>query len=198
MHETVLIKENRVYQHKLARFYHTTYDIRRSEDIINPRTPHCNIMLLADFDSKPHTNKSGPQPTDGHAPHPFLYGRVIGIYHTNVVYIGPGTKGYDVDRYDFLHVRWYQLETDSTQSQPGENIYCNWKSLRLDRLAFFPMATEGAFSFVDPSLVMRGCHFIPAFTFGRVHSDGNGLSSLANDASDWKYYYVNRFGAFVH
>ncbi len=91
LHHKVLIKNNRVYKHKLAHFYHTTYDIRRSEDIINPRTPHCNIMLLADCDPGPHTNDSGSQSLGREALHPFLYGRVIGIYHANIVYIGPLT-----------------------------------------------------------------------------------------------------------
>ncbi|KJA12927.1 hypothetical protein HYPSUDRAFT_209987 [Hypholoma sublateritium FD-334 SS-4] len=85
--DTVIIKDNRVFNHKLARFYYTTYDVRRSEDIINPRTSHCDIMLLSDFESdKANSLESA---TD----HPFIYGRVIGIYHVNIVYVGPGMKG---------------------------------------------------------------------------------------------------------
>ncbi len=102
MHSAILIKDNRVYNHKLARFYHTTYDVRRSEDVINPNTPHCNVMLLAD----PGPNKDGADPSNTGVVHPFLYGRVIGIYHVNVIYTGPGTIGYDPMRFDFLHIRW--------------------------------------------------------------------------------------------
>lgn len=98
---TVIIKDNRVFNHKLARFYYTTYDVRRSEDIINPRTSHCDIMLLSDLESD-KTNSLGSEKD-----HPFLYGRVIGIYHVNIVYVGPGMKGYEPLRFDFLHVRWF-------------------------------------------------------------------------------------------
>ncbi|KAF8956820.1 hypothetical protein BDZ97DRAFT_1763402 [Flammula alnicola] len=83
---SVLIKDNRIYEHKLARFYHTTYVVRRSEDVINPRTSHCNIMLLSDL--KPGDASC----LDSTATHPYLYGRVIGIYHVNAVYIGPGKR----------------------------------------------------------------------------------------------------------
>ncbi len=103
-------------------------------------------MLLADCDPGPHTNDSGSQSLGREALHPFLYGRVIGIYHANIVYIGQETKGYDANRFDFLHVRWYQMDN----TQPGGQSHCGWDSLRLDRLTFLPMATEGSFSFVDP------------------------------------------------
>ncbi|KJA19277.1 hypothetical protein HYPSUDRAFT_99107, partial [Hypholoma sublateritium FD-334 SS-4] len=184
-HNAVLIKDNRVFQHKLARFYHTTYDVRGSEDIINPNTPHCNVMLLAD-----HEPTDGSfEPSDSDAFHPFLYARVIGIYHTNIVYTGPGMKGYEAMRFDFLHVRWLQL--DPVQSQ-GQST-CAWTSLRLDRLSFPPMAQKTSIGFLDPNLVLRGCHLIPAYSFGKARSDGIGISKMLKDAKDWKYYYVNRF-----
>lgn len=187
-HNAVLIKDNRIFQHKLARFYHTTYDVRRSEDIINPNTSHCNVMLLAD----PEPNDNGPDPLDRAASHPYLYGRVVGVYHVNVVYTGPGMKGYEAMRFDFLHVRWFQL--DLVQSRGQSN--CGWMSLRLDRLSFPPMAGGASLGFVDPSLVLRGCHLIPAYLFGKARSDGIGISKMLKDAKDWKYYYVNRSVVF--
>ncbi|OJA16859.1 hypothetical protein AZE42_09971 [Rhizopogon vesiculosus] len=45
-HSSILFKSNRIYHHNLIRFNYTTYDIRRAQDVINPKTPHCNIMLL--------------------------------------------------------------------------------------------------------------------------------------------------------
>ncbi|KJA12874.1 hypothetical protein HYPSUDRAFT_125060, partial [Hypholoma sublateritium FD-334 SS-4] len=174
---TVLIKDNRIFNHKLARFYHTTYDVRQSEDVINPRTPHCDIVLLSD-------TKSGDvnQPVAGSA-HRFLYARVIGIYHVNVVYIGVGMTGYKPIRFDFLHVRWFQL--DPTQARGS--------ALRLDRVSFPPIAGKDAFSFLDPSLVLRGCHLIPAYSLKRRNLEGIQLSELSKDKNDWKSYYVNRF-----
>lgn len=181
---SILIKSNRVYNHKLAHFYHTTYDVRRSDDIINPKTSHCNILLLSN--SGPQNNSSNAPPT-----HPFIYGRVIGIYHVNVVYIGPGMDGYQPMRFDFLHVRWFQLSTSLGSGCHYQNE--GWASLRLDCLSFPPMAQEDSFGFVDPSLVLRACHIIPAFNSGKRYADGIGLSAMARDSNDWKCYYVNRF-----
>lgn len=181
--KVVLVKGNRVYMHKLARFYHTTYDVRRSEDVINPRTSHSNVMLLSTL------SRNEENPLDTTVSHPFLYARVIGIYHVNVVYTGPGMQDYAAMRFDFLHVRWFQLA--AIQSQ-GRHHARDWASLRLDRLSFPPMAEQGSFGFVDPNLVLRGCHLIPAFSLGKRYSDGIGLSAIAGDSNDWKNYYVNR------
>jgi len=87
----VLFKADRLYRHNLLRINYTTYDVRRSQDVINALTPHCNIMIL--------NNDS-----DTHIDHPYRYARVLGIYHVNVIYLGPGTQGYKSHRMEFL---WY-------------------------------------------------------------------------------------------
>ncbi|EGN99376.1 hypothetical protein SERLA73DRAFT_28488, partial [Serpula lacrymans var. lacrymans S7.3] len=56
-------------------FNYTTYDVHRVQDIINPRTSHCNVMLLSPCDDT------------GTQSHPFCYVRVLGIYHANIVYV---------------------------------------------------------------------------------------------------------------
>ncbi|KAF8237196.1 hypothetical protein L208DRAFT_1137418, partial [Tricholoma matsutake] len=58
-------------------FHYTTYDVHRRTDIINPGTPHCNIMLLVD-----HADGSVGSPDQ----HYFLYARVLGAYHANMIY----------------------------------------------------------------------------------------------------------------
>jgi hypothetical protein len=113
--------------------------------------------------------------------HPFLYARVIGIYHANVIYTGG--NDYTPRRMEFLWVRW--LKYDQMRS-------VQWGDLKLDPLRFPPMAAEGTFGFVDPKDVLRGCHILPAFAKGRARVDGIGLSVLAQDAKDWSRYYVNR------
>lgn len=123
-------------------------------------------MVLNDFDDNGHT---------------FRYARVLGVYHANVVYVGPGMTGYQPHRVDFLWVRWYR---------PIK--YTGWDTLRLDHIQFPPICEDDAFGFVDPSDVVRGCHMIPAFIAGKAHADGKGLSALACDSSDWVSYYVNR------
>ena len=171
----VLIKNYQIYSHRLFRINYTTYDVRRAQDVINPRTPHHNIMLLA---------QSGSDEDHDANHHPFLYARVLGIYHANVVYVGPGMLDYNTRRFDFLWVRWYQkLETRDPMG---------FKTYHLDQLSFPPMANEDAFGFVDPADVLRSCHIIPRFAKGRRYSDGVGLSKCARDSNDWKFYYVGR------
>ena len=60
-------------------------------------------------------------------------------------------------------------------------------------LTFPPMAAEDAFGFVDPELVLHGCHLLPMFSQGKCHKDGVGLLKLARDSQDWKYYFVNQY-----
>ena len=173
---SIIIKDNRIYAHKLARFYFTTYDVQRGEDVINPRTSHCDIMFLAS-PGETETKKSC---------HPFLYARVLGIYHVNVVYTGPGMVSYEPMKLDFLWVRWLNVSLDSSYSVK------HLKQASLDCLTFPPMATDGAFGFVDPELVLRCCHLLPMFSEGKRLKDGVGLSNLARDNQDWRYYLVNR------
>lgn len=173
--DSVLFKDDRMYSHHLARFNYTTYDVRRAQDVINPSTCHCDIMLLAN---------TGDTVTENGTHHPFLYARVLGIYHVNVVYTGEGMLDYDSRRLYFLWVRW--LDYDGHRS-------VGWNDLALDSVHFPPTMNEAAFGFVDPGEVLRGCHIIPAFASGRAHSDGIGLSRCARDGQDWARYHVNRW-----
>lgn len=118
------------------------------------------------------------------SPHRFIYARVLGVYHANVVYIGPGMKGYEPICFDFLHIRWFRLNGIVPSSA--------WDHRRLDCLSFSLMADGECFDFLDPNLVLRGCHLIPAFASGRQHTNGIGLSPMSRDSHNWKYYYVNR------
>ena len=62
----------------------------------------------------------------------------------------------------------------------------------LDRLVFPSVSRQGAFGFLDPSDILRGCHIIPAFAKGKTFPDGRGMSKWARDSDDWKGYYVSR------
>ena len=174
-HDSVFFKNDRMYYHNIARFNYTTYDVRRAQDVINPGTSHCDIVLLA---------KTGDTDASSDSDHPFLYGRVLGIYHVNVIYTGEGMLDYDARRVDFLWVRWFNY---------NESQSIKWDALKLDSVSFPPMATEGAFGFVDPRDVLRSCHIIPAFARGKIHTDGVGLSRIAKDTRDWRGYYINRY-----
>ena len=150
------------------RVYYTTYDVRRDEDVIHPGTAHCNVMVL--------------NPTVSPSEHPFWYARVLGIFHANVIYTGEDVGDFQPRRLEFLWVRWYQVDDSST----------SWTSGTLDRVNFPPMMNEDAFGFIDPTDVIRSSHIVPAFSQGKVHLDGIGMSHSAKDSNDWKRYYIMR------
>ena len=169
----VLFKHDRIYQHQLMRTNHTTYDVRRSQDVLNASTEHCNVMVL-----------NGSSNLRDASSHPFRYAQILGVYHVNVVYIGPGMLDYQPRKMEFLWIRWYQTV---------QTIRTGWDARKLDRLQFYPMGDDSAFGFLDPSDVLRGCHIVPAFAAGKHYADGKGLSFLAHDSTDWSAYYVNRW-----
>jgi hypothetical protein len=159
-----------MYQHNVARINYTTYDVRRSQDVISISTPRRDIMVLADTS---HDNSAQP----------FRYARVLGIYHVNAIYIGPGMVDYQPHRLEFLWVRWYRNM---------DAVVAGWQARKLDRVQFAPMSEDDSFGFLDPSDVLRGCHLVPAFSKGKRHLDRKGLSRCAQDSSDWVEYCVNR------
>lgn len=167
---TIILKDDRIYHHNIARVNYTTYDVRRSQDVINPRTSHCNIMVLCPY------NDMGPR---GHR---FTYGKVLGIYHVNVITIGVGMVDYTPRRMEFLWIRWYE---------PIQQL-STWDTSALDRVIFPPLADEYSFDFLDPADVLRSCHIIPSFASGKKHPDGLGMSACAGDKDDWREYYINR------
>ncbi|KAG2345692.1 hypothetical protein BDR05DRAFT_974997 [Suillus weaverae] len=157
-------KHNQIYHHNIARFNYTTYNVQRAQDVVNPRTPHCNIMLLQDDDSQ-----------GGH----YRYAKVIGIHHINVV---RAANVYESHRIEFLFVHWYEPVQTHT-----------WSTCTLGRVHFWPLESQDAFSFVDPTNVLRACHIIPAFSQGQHNPDECGISTLAGDKHNWHKYYINSF-----
>ncbi|KAG1736096.1 uncharacterized protein EDB91DRAFT_1238087 [Suillus paluster] len=159
---SILFKHNRIYHHNLVRLNYTTYDVQRAQDVINPRTPHCNIMLLQHDDG-----------CDGH----YHYAKVLGIHHINIVRAG---NVYESRQTEFLFMRWYESVQDHA-----------WETHNLCCVHFLPLANLGAFGFVDPGAVLRACHIIPAFSRGQRNLN-DGISPVAGDKHDWKEYYINR------
>ena len=172
--------------HKIIKFNFTTYDMRRDQDVVNSGSSHCNIMVLAQ-----------PDPRQLPDEHPFLYGRVLGVFHVNVIYSGPGAVDHDARRFDCLWVRWYDLEVGKSRDGTRKNAKSRSKtaekpSRRLDRLSFLPWDAEDAVGFIDPADVLRGCHIIPAFSTMKSFPNGGGSSSCARDSEDWNAYYISR------
>ncbi|KAI0349313.1 hypothetical protein OH77DRAFT_1507530 [Trametes cingulata] len=170
------IQGDRIYRHKILRVNYTTYDMRRDQDTINPRT-HPDIMMLA-----------SPGENDAH---PYLYARVIGIFHAQVRYTGPGASRRlrQWQRVEFLWVRWFDLDADYASG---------FQERRLPRVRFVDATATGTtpFGFVDPSDVLRASHLMPAFAYGTTTDllgpSGLGRTSCDNN-EDYKYYYVGMF-----
>lgn len=170
----VFFKRESLYQHKIIRVNYTTYDMRRGTDIVKPEGPRCNIMLLAN-----HTDGS-----DSSKLYHFLYARVLGVYHADVIYTGPGMQNFEARSFQMLWVRWYEV----VDSDPGSS---GWDSSTLDMLRFPPLHQDNSFGFVDPEVVLRGCHILPAFDKGKRESTVN-VSRSAKDNKDYLLYYVGR------
>jgi hypothetical protein len=161
-----------MYSHKTIHINFTSYDVLRQQEVLNPNTPRRFIMLPTEITQ------------DSHSDHPFLYAKILGIYHAKVVYRGSSPR-----RMEFIHVRWLYYDYE----HPG-----GWDSCRLDRLSYETCHTDedirDSFDFVDPADIVRASHLIPDFGSQTSSDLLNGLS-LASDSQeygDWAYYYVNR------
>ncbi|KAG8739756.1 hypothetical protein FRC12_016207 [Ceratobasidium sp. 428] len=164
--------QGRMYRHKNLRINYTSYDVLRQQDVLNAGTSHCFLMLPAKVGNK----------------HPFLYAKVLGVYHAKVVH------GVRVpQRMDFVHVRWLYYDDD----RPG-----GWDHRRLDRLTYAtcnykkPQEILDSFDFIDPAHILRATHLIPDFCSNTTKDFLKLSKSIAYDSDefgDWNAYYVNRF-----
>jgi hypothetical protein len=172
----LILRNDCIYRHKVIRVNYTTYDMRRKQDSLNPRT-HANIMLLSQ---------------DQNAAHPYWYARILGVFHAEVTHPLLSSQSTTMD---FAWIRWYGEDPSSPKSI--------WASRRMYRIGFVPQVEPSlqspqmspAFGFIDPALIIRGAYVEPAFAHGM---DYNSLPpSLAarkpdeNDA-DYNFYYVNQ------
>ena len=135
---------------------------------MNPRT-QCDVMVVS------------PEKEDG--AHPFWYARVLRVFHTDVLHVGPASRNRSVQRMEFLWVRWFGVE---------QNYQSGFHVARLPKIGFVP--DDSAFGFLDPSLVLRGCHLVPAYADGRTSSLLRTVSTTAarlpGETDDWTNYYV--------
>lgn len=158
--------------------------MRRGQDSMNPRT-HCDVMVLS--------SEVGPKA------HPYWYARVLGVFHAKVLHRGPKSRNHSIQHMEFLWVRWFGIE-------PGYQSGSN--HARLPKIGFVPntlkepqigltpdiMKDNNAFGFLDPSLVIRGCHLVPAFAAGRTSELLETHSPTAarplGETDDWSNFYV--------
>ena len=169
----VLIVNDRIYDHKTLRVNFSTYDMRREYDIINP-SKHANVMCIS-----PSFDHDINQAEDGH---PFLYARVLGVYHAEVIHSVSGSQGSTAQTMEFLFVRWYNRDA---------TYHAGFQHRRLHRLSLGDADLDKSYGFLDPDEVIRGCHLIPAFAHGR-----QAMASVIPQQTDpplpeWKFHYVN-------
>ncbi|TFK17414.1 hypothetical protein FA15DRAFT_661464 [Coprinopsis marcescibilis] len=172
----IVLDINRIYHHQILQLKYTTYDVCREEDIIHMGTDKCDIMTL----DKQSGKSTGLEL--------YKYGCIIGIFSSNVMFVGTfkdSTHCYDTRLLKFLWVRWFQ----PISATPGPGLE------HLDNLKFYPLRSDNAFGFLDPSEVIRAVHIIPRFASGPRTAPGDPLkkSGWIREEEDWNAYYVNRF-----
>ncbi|KAF7970329.1 hypothetical protein HWV62_24352 [Athelia sp. TMB] len=169
---SVHIEENRINSVKVLRINYTTYDLQRDRDSLNPRN-HCDVMVMS--------------PETGPHAHPYWYARVLGVFHARVYHTGPASKNTSMQHMEFLWVRWLG---NVRQHRYG------FKTGRLPKVGFVADTEPAPFGFLDPSLVVRACHLIPAFHDKRTSELLTANPSAGRpigDTDDWSAFYVNWF-----
>ncbi|KAJ7213970.1 hypothetical protein GGX14DRAFT_360644, partial [Mycena pura] len=156
-----------LYTHATMRINFTTYDMRRDQDSVNPRT-RAAVMV----DAQGSTTQ-----------HPYHYAWVLGIFHAEV---RVKSQNKPFEPVEFLWVRWLQHD---------ERYRWGWKAKRLPRFSFLSRTHPDAFGFLDPNDVLRGAHLIPAFAHGRTTDllpPSIARKNVENN-EDWLYMHANFF-----
>ena len=167
---------NQVIESTIFRVNYTTYDFCCEQDVMRPG-PGCFIMTLSR--------------EDGHDGHPFWHVQVIWAFHIEVLHVGPNARCHSPQSMELLWVRWLGVEP-----------WYHWgfREARLPKVGFVPESNYNAFGFLDPSLVICGCHLIPAFSDGRTTvllRQGASIARHPTEDDDWSSYYVNMYVFFL-
>ncbi|KAF6760980.1 hypothetical protein DFP72DRAFT_804695 [Ephemerocybe angulata] len=176
--QDVIIIDNMLYRHKVLRVNYTTYDLRRAQDSVNPRT-NSDIMILS---REGHT-AGEPRP------HPYWYAKVLAIFHCRVLHRGARSTSKEPRTMEVLWIRWY----GNGRGAP----FGFFKEKRLPEVGFVDEAQDGtaAFGFLDPSQVIRAVQLIPV-DGGDKSNNGLGPSMVRKDTDedlDWNYFNINIF-----
>ena len=135
--------------------------------------PGCTVMMLSR--------------EDGPGAHPFWYAQVLCAFQIPIIHVSPNAHDRSQKIMQVLWVRWLGVE-------PGYRW--GFKEARLPKVGFVPDTDDDAFGFLDPSLVMRGCHLIPAFSEGRTDTllrRGESCVRKPGESDDWRTLYVNMY-----
>jgi hypothetical protein len=162
-----LLNLSSVIESKLLHINYTTYDIRRAQDVI--QTSRGGVIMTSSRDEA----------------HPFWYAQIIRAFWVQVLFCPDGIS-HSMQNMDVLWVRWLGIDQDH-----------RWglRKAHLPKVGFVPDRPDHIpFGFLDPSLVIQGCHLIPAFSDGRTSEllqKGVSLARLPGEVDDWAAFYVN-------
>ncbi|EIW73876.1 hypothetical protein CONPUDRAFT_68213, partial [Coniophora puteana RWD-64-598 SS2] len=145
--DAVIIDDDRLYEHKTLRINYTTYDIRREQDSVNPRSSRADIMVLS---------QDTPGDTDSH---PYWYARIMYIFHVNVHFDREDRS--KRCQMDIVLVRWLRKDSSYPSGFEARRPHC---------VSFFPLGMSACWDFIDPSTIVRGVHLLPVFDADQIPS----------------------------
>lgn len=117
--------------------------------------------------------------------HPFWYCQLTKVFHIKVHFC-PGGVSCLQEMLEVLWVCWLGVNRDHKWG---------FRQCALPKVGFRPDDGDTpAFGFLDPSLVIHGCHLIPVFIDGctdQLLPKGTLVARPLGDTDDWAGYYVN-------
>jgi hypothetical protein len=169
---SVSIRANTLYRHKTLKLRYTTYDMRSDEDKMYRRL-HPDIMVLSDSNE-----------------HPYLYGRVLDIFHANVGNSAGNsilTGENDMARLEMVWVRWFRVDG------PGPGGPQGFHTLRYPSVSFCRAEEPDAFGLIHPDEIIRTVHLIPRFKLLRTaeYLAGPTAARPKGEEDDWRGFSVN-------
>jgi hypothetical protein len=173
----IKIQSDTIYRHKTLELTYTTYDMQEDRDRLYQRW-HPDVMVLSDDEA-----------------HPYLYGRVLDLFHVIVSNHGPNSllpSGDDTAVLQLAWVRWFRL--NNPVGATGFN------SLRYPSVSFCDSADPDAFGFIHPDEIVRGVHLIPAFKLGRTteYLATPSKGRPEPEVDDWKAFHINMYVPLHH
>ena len=160
-----------IYRLSTLGINYTTYDLCRDFDTINPRT-HPFVMV--------------PSLEVEAGAHPFWYATVLCI-SCGCPALGQGITGFQI-----------QGNGISLGMVAGCGTRAPFwlKACQAPKVGFVLDSDEFTFGFLDPSLVVRGCHLIPSFIDGKtgdlLRAEGSSWGWVDGKEDDWASYYMSR------
>jgi hypothetical protein len=104
------------------------YDLHCAQDTLNLRT-HADFITLSYEDDEGLQNKF-----------PYWFGQIVRIFHTIVVYIGPGSHFIKLQHMEFLLVQWFGCDLGHQEG---------WKASQPYWIGFVDGDDNDTFGFLD-------------------------------------------------